>query len=399
MKQLWEPFNRASSASQAKINSGTVTLQDGISIKVEDADKTIVLAISEYFDLDEVDALVLLRSFLQSEGLASVTDTEAVSSVLEDLLNAFIPFYHSERLSIHRILISLLRANESDEDPFHDHAVQLLSKISPDTSVFITSILSEYLQKGKLQVPQNFSKNPRLSAQWAKQNVKEQLGLLEVIFGLLWDYVPCAAPVVVSIFEAAYSTQLGNSQENDTLLLDEEGTQLQRDISTLWVIILIEILNLELVADPGLSISINPSENEKMLLHNSPESLEKVHGLIFGNAHPGYVCIFAAWAFYLKGFSVAISALQEVPSGFLQFLLETRIKSAGRFATKIEEQIHHSMVTAVLRPESGLFEMLNNFLTSSPLFVTSIAWRTGSTISDPNAVAYRSVLKGNKTST
>ncbi|KIJ97273.1 hypothetical protein K443DRAFT_105919, partial [Laccaria amethystina LaAM-08-1] len=45
-------------------------------------------------------------------------------------------------------------------------------------------------------------------------------------------------------------------------------------------------------------------------------------------------------------------------------------------------------------PEAGLFNLLGSLLTNSPLFVTAVSWRTGSSISDPNAVAFRSVLKG-----
>ena len=96
----------------------------------------------------------------------------------------------------------------------------------------------------------------------------------------------------------------------------------------------------------------------------------------------GYVCIFIAWAFYLKGISVAISALEEVPLGYEKFLSETGIRVGGHSTTKHGEQIHQSMVTAALRQESGLFDMLNNFLASSPLFVTTIAWKTGSTITE-----------------
>lgn len=391
-RKLSEPFGVVSDAARAKINSGSVTLADGVTIQVEEADKEVVIAISKRFNINEVDALILLRSFLYNEGLPSVVDSDALPSLIEEVVNVLTPFYFSECLSIHRILISLLRSRETIEDPFHDSATELLSNIFKDDSAYTDSILSEYLRKTKAPVPENLSNIPRTSAQWAKQNMKEQLGLLEVLFWLLWDYVPCYASVVVRIFEAAYQTQLGNNQENSTLMLDDEGMQLQRDTSALWIILIIEVLNLEQVLDPGLDISNALEGSDKPLLHHSPSSHEKIHKLVLSNTHPGYVCIFVAWAFYLKGISVAVANLSG-PPGFEQFLIEIGVKH-GNTKAKDEEQIHYSMVTAALRPESGLFEMLKAFLTSSPLFVTTIAWKTGSTITDPNAVAYRSVLKG-----
>ncbi|EDR12602.1 uncharacterized protein LACBIDRAFT_311161 [Laccaria bicolor S238N-H82] len=47
-----------------------------------------------------------------------------------------------------------------------------------------------------------------------------------------------------------------------------------------------------------------------------------------------------------------------------------------------------------LEPETGLYNLLGNLLTNSPLSVTAVSWKTGSSISKPNAVAFRSVLKG-----
>ncbi|KAJ3754452.1 hypothetical protein EV360DRAFT_86825 [Lentinula raphanica] len=46
-----------------------------------------------------------------------------------------------------------------------------------------------------------------------------------------------------------------------------------------------------------------------------------------------------------------------------------------------------------LDPKSGLLSLMKTLLTNSPLFVTSIAWKTGSTVTDPNVIAFRSVFK------
>ena len=55
------------------------------------------------------------------------------------------------------------------------------------------------------------------------------------------------------------------------------------------------------------------------------------------------------------------------------------------------------MTKTCLDPDAGLFQLLITLLTNTPLFVASLAWKTGSAITDPNAVAFRSVLKGMST--
>ena len=69
LKNAAEPFGTPSDASKKKVDSGSVTLPDGVVIRVEDADKEFIHALSSRFGIDQVHALVLLRSFFYNEGL------------------------------------------------------------------------------------------------------------------------------------------------------------------------------------------------------------------------------------------------------------------------------------------------------------------------------------------
>ncbi|TDL30046.1 hypothetical protein BD410DRAFT_780570 [Rickenella mellea] len=392
LKKLSEPFEKPSDASKSKIDGGCVQLADNVTIRVDDAEKEAVHAVSKRFQIDQVEALVLLRSFLYNEGLPATSDSEANSTLIEELLNAITPFYFSERLYVLRVFISLLRARESQADPFHDIASEILSKTLVKPSDFVSSLIDEYLRKTKLPVPDHVASNPRTASQWAKQIAKEQLGLVEVVFWTLWDYVPCKAPIVVRVFDAAYTTEFGHKQENDTLFLNEEGTQILRDIAALWIVVTIEVLNMENVLDEGLELSSNPSEHGHLCA--APEAIEQIHNLVMVHTHPGYVCTFLAWAFYVKAISLSVSRSKEqTHDEYTNILKEIGVRRDGVY-TKAEDELHYAMVAASLKKETGLFEFLSTLLTSSPLFVTAYARRTGSTVTDPNAVAYRSVLKG-----
>ncbi|KAH8118849.1 nucleoporin subcomplex protein binding to Pom34-domain-containing protein [Phellopilus nigrolimitatus] len=391
LKKISEPFDKPSDASKRKVESGSVQLTDGVMIQVENADKEVVFAISERFQIDQVDALVLLRSFLYNEGLPETPDSESKSSLIDELLAAITPFYFSERLHVARTLIALVKCQQSSTDAFSHGAHKLLPKIVTDQTDFVMKLISEFLRKAKLPIPAYASKDPKTISQWAKQNAKEQLVLVETLFWMLWDYVPCTTPIVVSVFESAYEADFGYNQENSTSMLDDEGMQIQRDIAALWVLITIEVLNLESFS--GTDVELPTEMSDTGPFPGSPLYMLKVHKIVMHHTSPGYVCTMLAWAFYLKAISEAASRVAERPRGYPSFLREIKASSEVAFK-KGEKELHATIVAACLRPESGLFGFLSTLLTQSPLFVSSVAWKTGSSVSFPNEIAYRALLKG-----
>ncbi|EGN94989.1 hypothetical protein SERLA73DRAFT_61618 [Serpula lacrymans var. lacrymans S7.3] len=392
LRNITEPFGKPSNASRKTVESGSVTLSDGVVLHLDDVDKEFVFAISSHFEIDEVQSLILLRSFLYNEGLPSNAGSSSDKSVVDELVAAITPFYYAERLFVLRSLIPLFRAQENTVDPIHAIALEELPKILPDGQAFADSLLKEYLRKTKQKVPATVSSEPRAASRWAKQNAKEQLVMLEVLFWTMWGYVPCDGPFVVRIMEASYSSNLGLIQGNATLMLDDEGEQLQQDCAALWILITIEVLELERLAERnGVEISADPSD--KTIYTSSPESLKRIHELVtspsHGNSH--HACTYLAWAFVLSRLTSQVEEAKEIPDGYRSFF-ESLVPHQHR--SKEREQMHVLMARTCLSPDVGLFKLISTLLTTSPLFVTVAAWKTGSTITDPNAIAFRSVLKG-----
>ena len=367
-------------------------LRDEVTIRVEEADKEFVFAISKRFDVDEVEALVLLRSFLYNEGLPDTAAGADSTTIVEELLDAITPFYYSERLFALRVLIPLFRANAGGAEPVSDVAADILPDMIPDGKAYAKSLIAEYVQKTKTRLPSIFDADPKKAVQWAKQNVKEQLMILEVLFWTMWDYASCDGPMVVHIYETAYDTNLGSTQENSTLLLDEEGVQLQQDGAALWILITIEVLELERVADPG-GIEVSADPEDKEIYWSSPDSLQRIHEIVTSHADSQFACQYIAWAFILSRLVEVCTSLKELPTSYSHFF-EVIVPPLDRSYARGRDPAHTLMSKAALSPEAGLFPLMLTLLTRSPIFVTSIAWRTGSSITDPNAVAYRSVLKG-----
>jgi nuclear pore complex protein Nup188 len=396
LKHLAEPFGTPSDASKAKLDKTAVTLADKVELKVDDTDRKLALALSAKYNIDQVQALILTRSFIYNHGLSrpdlSGQEKEKESKV-EEFVETITPFYYTERLSVLRSIIPLFRANEEPGHPINEVADEFLPLIIGTGPSFVTSILTEYQKKTQSPPPTKLLSNPHESARWSKQNFKEQLILLEILFWSLWSFVACDGPTVVRVFETAYSTRIGTAQENAALMVDAESSQLRQDGTAMWVLIMLEVLELERVAQPGgLSLAADP--DSPPLYWSSAEHLQRIHELVCTNQDGQYVCVYLAWAFVLARLN-AVKAEMQSPLPSHQPFFDALVPANDRAFTGGPDAVPLHMARMCLSPEAGLFPFLHNLLTDSPLFVTSVAWKTGSAVTDPNAVAFRSVIKGN----
>ena len=253
-------------------------------------------------------------------------------------------------------------------------------------------VIDEYLQKTKEKLPEKLNEDPKAATLWVKQTLKEWLVLLEVLFWTMWGYVPCSGLLLESIFSAAYSTALGSSQANNTLLLDEESVQLTQDCAAIWILITVEVLELESLSEPD-SIELSDTPSRPDVYHASPESLKRLHDLVIMNTGSQYSCTYLAWTYVLSRLSAKAAETLDIPASFKPFF-DYINPPLTRSYTNDQESIHPQMVKACLDSDAGLFNLMQTLLTRSPLFVTAVAWKTGSSITDPNAIAYRSILKG-----
>lgn len=360
-------------------------MADGVAVRVEDADKDFVFAISKRFLIDEVQSLIILRSFLYNGGLPSTTEPS-------ELVETITPFYYSERLSLFRSLIPMFRSLEDAENPVHQATTKFLPDLIMDHTSFAQSLISEYSRKTQERPPETMHRDPKAATRWAKQNSKEQLVLLEVLFWTMWDFVSCSGPLVENIFKAAYDTRMGAEQTNATLLLDDEATQLRQDCAALWIIIMIEVLELETMGEVG-SIEISSDPVRKDIYTASPDSLQRIHELVMSHADSQFVCVYLAWAFVLSRLAAKALELKEIPDSYKAFF-ESILPALGRSYSKEREPTHVLMSQMCLVPEAGLFSNMSMLLEDSPLFVTAASWKKGSSVTDPNAIAFRSVFKG-----
>ena len=392
LSNITDVFGKPSDASRKKVETGSVTLPDGVVIRVGEVDKAYVLAISLRYQIDEIQALILLRSFFYNRGLPSSLEGNVSESQAAELAEAIGGFYFLERISSMRVLIPLFRARVDADQALYDVAGEFLPQIIQDGPKFAKSIVVGYLRKTKDLLPERYREDPKAATTWAKQNLKEQLALLEVLFWTMWGFVPCSGPLVVDIFTAAYDTNLGSSQSNTTLLLDDESRQTLQDCAAIWMLITVEVLELESLGENN-TIELSETPSNPDTYHSSPESLRQLHDLVTTHQDSQYSITFLAWAYVISRLSARAADATEIPTSF-STVLDYINPPVNRSFSKDREPLHLQMAKACLEPDVGLLRLLESLLTQSALFVTSISWKSGSSIAEPNAVAYRSVLKG-----
>lgn len=393
LKNFRDPFGKPNADSRKRVDNGSVTLRDGVLVQVEQADKDFIFAISARYNIDEVEALVLFRSFLYNEGnVLQELESNGDGAFVQRVVDAFSPFYHSEKRCLARLLVPIFRAQEDEPSFFHSQAAKILPQIIPDGPAFVKDVVDHYLGKTRAPLDESSSNDPRLASRWAKENLRDQLVLLEVLFWAMWSFVPRQGPIVTKIYETAYETNLGSVQHNATLLLDDEGARLLQDCAAVWLLLMVEVLELETFSDNGNPEFSGPTSTEGMYTSH-PDSLKRIHQLVTSHGDSNYAVVYLAWTLIVARLETAVLVLDDCPPAYQSFFDSLDVQN-GRPFSKNREPIHTLMLQRVLDPSVGLLNLLLSLLTTTPLFVTSIAWKTDSSISEPNAVAYRSVVKG-----
>lgn len=364
-----DPFGTPSSASRSKVESGSIVLENGVETQVPSESREVVWSISRMLGLDEVDAFILWKIFLRNRGLPSDVDTPTD----EEILDHFIPFYFEERLSILRCIIPLLRAHNDPHSVIYNIAKDNFSRIIPKPRDFVSTFAKQYLRRTKQPLPESVLRDPRSASRYAKQSVKEQLVMLEVLF---WAVSECAlhdGSLTEEIFKVGYDTNLGVIQENANLLLDEEGVQLLKDMEGLWTLTLVELLQIDQL------LSRDPVETtaDSSLLISFPEYLTRTQDLILSSVTPRHGCVLLAWACVLAHLSD----------------LDVHERPTYMPITSVAYDRFRQISAHILQPEFGLFQNMQNTLLTSPLFVTAAALETGSPLTYPNSIDFRFIYK------
>ncbi|KAI0031662.1 hypothetical protein K488DRAFT_51614 [Vararia minispora EC-137] len=384
IQNAFKPFGKPNEESRRKILSGSVTLQDNVKVDVDEDLRLVVFTISHHFDIDEVDAFILLRSYIYNEGLGSEVENTP------RFVTEFAEFFYQERRHLARIHISLHSSAQEDRSGsiLRDIGSKYLPLIKPDERAYFCGLVAEYTAKTKAPVPDCHANDPRLASAWAKENLKDQLVMLEVLFWGMMAILSRQGRILLAIFEAAYATQLGSLQHNSMLLLDTEGSRLIEDCASTWLLVM--ICSLQFENDGVLDLTGPPSDDGHFT--SSPDVLTKLHQLFISHGDSQYVPVCVAWALVLSHLELAVRRLDECPAPYRAFF-DSLDPRTPRTYSKNAEPTAQFILTRCLDPGAGFLRTLLSLLTETPLFVTTIYMGVDSALTMPNTAYHRLVIK------
>ncbi|KAG9105059.1 hypothetical protein FRC06_000032 [Ceratobasidium sp. 370] len=372
LRKCTDPFGRPSTESKKNLESGKVKLADDTTLSVSDEDKQEALAVSARFQINEVEALVLLRSCL-IHAEHSTLGTNASATWDADLKDALESYYFQQRLHVLRVFLPILTASGDPQHPFHVVATDAKQSIMPDDGAFALDLVNELGRRTQQTLPPSVASDPHAASRWARQACREQICLLEVLFGVLWELDHCPSNLVVRLFEVLFSTDSGQAQANSNYLMDEEGRQLLSDLESFWVLVSLQILALGRVSE-GATVG-------KELLAD-PVALLGLHNLIVGSFRlkPRYGPLLMAWSILLSHLTTSKES-EGTPDSFSSFY-EAIIPPAPA------SPFYQQCAEIALSSEAGLFTYLAQLL-DSPVLCSAVAASKASGVTTPNAYTYR----------
>ncbi|KAG9017670.1 hypothetical protein FRB90_000315 [Tulasnella sp. 427] len=384
LKQCYEPFPRPSDQSRKSVQSGKVTLRDGAVLEVVDEDKEIAFEISKALNLDEVEALTLLRLFLYSEDIppAQLSDSSRLIDAISD-------FYYDERLYLIRTVGDLLRVKASAGDNYNTIATEFVQTQFPDQNVFIEKLLQSLAARMTDPVPEYIPKDVKSAAKWAKQNLKEQLCLLEVIF---WSAISQTTNgnFVLQFFQAARQLGLGRNQRWEELLMDEECGQLLNDLEVLFGVTAVQLLELDKLLDEELDLELAVKRQRGFLA--SPKDVEAIHTAVSELPDDQqYAPLILSWGYVVS--RIARLPRDEIPQQFEDFygVLNPPPARKARFVAGGPLGVAEGVLNRAF--ELGVFGALRRY-TNSPLLSTALAAAVASKLTEPNNAQFRYIIKG-----
>ncbi|KAM0755748.1 hypothetical protein T439DRAFT_320460 [Meredithblackwellia eburnea MCA 4105] len=383
LKNLQDPFPRSNQQKPSSQDGGT---------KLSDKQIQLVQDIAERFDLNEELARVALQAAADGKDKLDDQDWDSITA-----------YIFEERMAVIAIVSFFLRCHEDTSHPCHSIANTLVTAILSPT--FASSLLSSFVLRTHQSLPEQVRQSPSHSLFWAKQLVREQKAILEVVFLVYYAAQPPRGLDILQILDTITQTYWG--QRHETVgYFDHETKSLVKELGHLLTLIAVEALNLETaiaVEDP-LSSSVSTLGSDDMY---HPLQIEKIDGAIQQLVHfDGQRAspILAAWAFILSRVTMSLEAHPAPPKAYELVFSKTLHSEISKSSSSLvlsrpQQPIYQLYATHALATSSGLFANLQSLLTSS-LFgpSSSSSPLIATTAEEPNAVGYLSVLRALLTS-
>ncbi|SPO48720.1 uncharacterized protein PSANT_06411 [Moesziomyces antarcticus] len=430
LRSCLQPFPIHTSPEQATSNdslpSASLKLADGSTHSLDQETRNLCKDIAARYNTSHQHAFVLLRTFLATEnrsldGIQDIvrshlqqpppspvksrastskpdrsrhqtrTETDDSAAKTADLLDAFNIFYFEERMYLLRTISSLIRITEDPQHVYYHTATTILDFFADEA--FALQCIDHFASLVSLPLPESIRQQPRYSTLWAKQILREQFGLLEIVFLLFYGRLSPSPKPVLALLRAVHQTEVGRRQAN-LGFFDAEAAETVDCLGHLLVLIAVELLSLEEVMD-GLDLDHDTLDSH---ISKHAPSLEQALDLLSSTtADPLQAPILLAWALVLHRLEDALVAATDASDASDLEPSRHHTASLSELADVVRTDdggpsLWRRLAQAAFAPELRLFDTLMALL-SSPL-LTSSNGASNPAVAGPSALAYRAVFKG-----
>ncbi|KAI9277375.1 hypothetical protein BY458DRAFT_554388 [Sporodiniella umbellata] len=310
-------FTPPSSQSRSKLTTSVVV--NGKSIAFNAKEKEIVLKVSDLTHLNEVQCVSLWDAYRQ-ENKIKISDLEPDASDDTELVMDMVRFYYEDRISFLNCISSLQRIAFVKEHAFHKIAADITHTLFEDTTQnipFICRLFTQFSTLVRSQVSTRHASYLGWHADWAKQNLKEQKALLEIVF--LFSITTTYSPTfILSMLQEFEANNFGTLQAF-SYVLDNEGSRIRDQITGLC-----QLITISIIIAPYLTLNIQLDEQcQDATLIDTPHIIAQINQLVLHMGdEPQHAVLLLSWSYFLSCLRNATQESNEPGYAQVRLILE-----------------------------------------------------------------------------
>ncbi|KAG2216572.1 hypothetical protein INT45_001387, partial [Circinella minor] len=258
-----DAYGVPSSQSRSKLGS-TVSI-DGKTIKIDPVEKDLIIQASDFLHINELACVSLWSAFKQQQSKPLQLNKEQPSAEEQQwVLQRLTEFYNEDRIALLQCIASLLRiADQKGEHIFSAIADDTIQQLINDE--FMERLLNQLKERVRAPVPNQNNTGTTEANAWAKQNLREQKGLLEILF-LIFYIKSCPPKFCLALLQEFEANSFCQLQTSSYVLDPNDGLELLNQVSYLAILVMVESL--------GLNRLRSSSSGETLINH--PDILYKM---------------------------------------------------------------------------------------------------------------------------
>lgn len=390
-KQGLDAFATPSPQARTKVKGDSPVTVDDRTIQLDKSERELICKLSDHWQLNEVQCASIWDSFKELNKRLGNNVAQNIETFLDSSETIFhiTEYYYNERLAFINSISCLIRLANEDGHPLRGLAQETVTTLAKDTIDNKPFAIRLFEQFGDLRHKQSpaWCREIRKSASWwAKQSLKEQRAMLEVIF-LSYHYSVCEPERIPYIINDFKESDFGRKQAT-SYLFDAEADHLLSSVVHLCLLISIEML------DPASISALQalPTTPSEKNLVNSPANVLAINAVCaFMGTNQHHSIFLLAWSTFLTQLSYLLE--DNCPPAYLpvkqmldgQLPLDQQKSSSIKLdsgAPTIPQQPQLNRIYAGRAFKLEVFQYIT-FMIKSPCFQEI----------DPNSFGYRHVTQ------